>query len=314
MSIKLQHVSFGYIKQPLLLTDVNIDKSSGSLFVFGQTGAGKTSLLELMCGMQDLYVGKIEVCGKVPKEAINNITYLPEKVVAFENKSVLYNLQYACDAIGKSYDCIDLNDEFIKEFASIKFKKLSAYNRAIFAFKRAEIKDAKVLLIDVNLQDFSIEEISKYGKVLNDILIKNNKILVIAISAEDLKKLQICMQKSEICYLFATKVQKFNNFIDFENNVNLMGMAEYLALKKYPARLVLNQNGYFVKMHNCTFKIKEEYVKCVEKYFDETTSETDLFIFTNEDIENNIDDKKFNELINSGEVLVYDRLSTERLI
>ena len=187
--INLSHVSFGYIKQPMLLLDINLMVNKGNLFVFGQEGAGKTSLLELLCGMQTLYAGKIEVCGKIPQEVTNNITYLPADVVALKSKTVLQNMQYACDAINKDYNCINLTDEFIKQFGATKFKKLSPFNKAVFAIKRAEIKNAKVVLIDVNLAGFTNQEIVQYAQILNGILQDNNKVVIVAVSAQDYKKL-----------------------------------------------------------------------------------------------------------------------------
>ena len=311
--LNLEHVSFGYIKQPMTLIDINLKKDAGTVFLFGQKGAGKTSLLELICGMQDLYVGKIEVLGKPVKEVTEYITYLPADVVALKNKTVIDNMKFACDAINKTYDNINLNDEFIKQYGGVKFKKLSAYNRAVLALKRAEIKSAKLMLFDVNLSGFSSEEISNYSAQINELIAcENDRIFIIACNAEDYKKLQINNEKSEIYYIFAAKMHKFVNFKDFSNSADLMGMAEYLDLKKHNAKLVSSQNGYNVLFEEKMIKINDKYVKCVESYFDENVTQTDLVMFTNVCVEN-ISDKKFNELMESGEILLYDRLSTERL-
>ena len=310
--INLEHVSFGYIKQPMLLIDVNLKVSGGGLFVFGQEGSGKTSLLELLCGMQQLYVGKIQVCGKLPQDSTTNITYLPSSVVALKNKTVLQNLKYACDAINKDYSIIDLEDDFIKRLGNIKFKKLSKFNQAIFAIKRAKIKDAKVLLLDVDLTGFSEQEITEYSNILSTIIKNNNKVVILAINAQDYKKLSLENTNSKICYLFATKMHTFANIVEFKNNLNFMGMAEYLSLKQYHATISVSQSGNYLKVIGKTIKLQEKYIQKIANYFDESTTSTSVKVYTNLNIEN-ISDQEFNNHLKSGDVLLYDTLSTERL-
>lgn len=310
--IELNRVSFGYIKQPMLLLDVNIKVNNGTLFVFGQKGAGKTSLLELICGMQNLYVGDIKVCGSKPQQATNNITYLPTDVVALNNKTVLQNLQYACDAINKDYSAIDVQDDFVKEFGNVKFKKLSDFNKVIFAFKRAKIKNAKVVLIDVNLNNFSDQEIQKYSQMLTELSMDKNKLLVISVSAEDFKKLQINAKKSEICYIFATKVYKFNNFAQFCNNAKFMGMAEYMQLNNCTATIEFTQSGYILNVQEKVIKIDDKYVEKIKCYFDDVTTKTQVEIFSNLAI-SELTDSQFNLALQNGDILLYDKLTTERL-
>lgn len=313
--ITLKNVSFGYIKQPLLLIDVNATFNGEGVFLFGQKGAGKTSFLELLCGMQDLYVGTINVFDGLPKDKTKQITYLPSNVVALKNKTVIQNLQYACDAINKKYDCINLQDEFIKEYGNIKIKKLSAYNKAIFALKRAQIKQAKLLLIDVNLDGFNSQEIEKYSLILNKIISDKNKVSIISINCDDYKKLQNVNKKCEICYIFASKMQKFINFDNFANNLNYMGMAEYLPLNKTSALVKNSVSGYVICLQNKTIKINDKFIKNIEMYFDEVTDTSNIVIYHKIDIDiANLSDEQFNKLVDSGEILLFDSISTCRLI
>ena len=302
--IELNHVSFGYIKQPMLLIDVSLKINSGTLFVFGQEGAGKTSLLELICGMQNLYVGDVKVLGKNPQQATSNITYLPADVVAINSTIV---------ELGKTkFSTIDLQDDFVKEFGNVKFKKLSNFNKTIFAFNRAKIKNAKVLLIDVNLTNFNDQEVQQYSKKLADLMADKNKILVIAVSFQDFKKLQICAQKSEICYIFATKMHKFSNFTQFCADSKYMGMAEYMKLNSFVATIELTQSGYFLNWQNKVVKLQDKYVEKIKCYFDDITTKTQVKIFTNLQVEK-LTDNQFDMALQSGEILLYDTLTTERL-
>lgn len=310
--INLEHVSFGYIKQPMLFLDVSLKIDNGNVFVFGQEGSGKTSLLELLCGMQTLYVGKIQVFKKLPQDSTLNITYLPVDVVALKSKTVLQNLQYACDAINKDYSIIDLEDDFIKQFGNIKLKKLSNFNKAIFALKRAKIKDAKVLLIDINLTGFSDQEITQYSQMLNELLKDNNKVVIVAVCAEDYKKLELDMNNSQIAYLFATKMYQFKNLSDFKNSLNFMGMADYLPFNKYDATVNVSQSGNYLKVLDKTIKLEDKYIQNIAEYFDDTTTSTKVKIYTNLSLDS-LSDKDFNNCLNEQSVLIYDSLTTQKL-
>ena len=309
--LKIGHMSFGYIKQPLLLIDTNVSVKNGVLFVFGQEGAGKTTLLELLCGIQSLYVGKISVCGKDPKEATSQITYLPTEVVALKNKTVLENFQFAAEACGKEFS-EGIFDEWFKQNKDIKFKKLSPLNKQIFAYERAKIKDANVMLIDISLADFSQSEIENLAEILTNLSRNKNKLLVISINCEDFKKLQFCPKNSEICYIFATKSKQFASFDKFANDAGYMGMAQYLGLKEVPATIENNQNGFFLKVKEQTIKLNSKYLKKIEMYFDEITTKTAVCFFTNLSYES-LTSEQFNAAIENNQILLYDSLTTERL-
>lgn len=309
--IDIEHLCFGYIKQPLLLVDINHKQNAKNLLVFGQSGSGKTSFLELLCGMQDLYAGKIQVLGKTPKDAYMDITYLPSNAVVLKNKTVRENLIFACEQVGKQLD-ENLFDQFFIDNMNTKMRKLSPFQQLWFCYQRAKIKDAKLMIIDVDLSKFSDEEVVEYKKILNDILADPNKNVVFAINDEDYKKLQICTKNSEICYLFATKSYFFENFNQFSKDVKFLGMAKYLDKNCIDASVEFSQNGYYLVLKNRKIKIQDKFVTEIVPYFDEVTTQTKVVVFADTDIEK-LSDKEFNECIDSGEVLLFDSLTTSRL-
>ena len=65
MSIKVEHLSFGYYKRPLSIVDLNFSFDKNMVIgVLGGDGAGKTSLLSVLSGMEKQFAGKILYDGK----------------------------------------------------------------------------------------------------------------------------------------------------------------------------------------------------------------------------------------------------------
>lgn len=63
-NIKFEHVHFGYSPDKLLMEDVNINVSAGSkVAIVGPTGAGKTTLVNLLMRFYELQGGKISIDG-----------------------------------------------------------------------------------------------------------------------------------------------------------------------------------------------------------------------------------------------------------
>lgn len=58
--LKIEHLSFSYDGEKLVLKDINMEFSLGKVYgVFGKSGAGKTTLLSLMAGLEVAKEGKI---------------------------------------------------------------------------------------------------------------------------------------------------------------------------------------------------------------------------------------------------------------
>lgn len=306
--IQLQHLTYGRIKQPLTIVDANI-VVQGSCFLFGQSGSGKTTLLEVLCGLsEDNYYGKILYDNKPVEQT--SITYLPADVVAFKNKTVLKNLQYACDCAGKPYDIIDLNNEWVSKYASTKLKKLSAFNSAYFALVRARVKDAKFMLIDVSLKGFSDDEIKEYASLLQELLANKNKQIILAVSSEDFVKLNIGMPNLQVLYINAGKLASYNNFNQFSGKPSTLSITNYLSLPKTQAKVINTISGYLININNVSYKLNANYTGGIAKYF-EVSDSADVVLVGKLDA--GIDDSKLNRLLQQGEVLLYDALSGELL-
>ena len=68
-SVSLEHVKFGYVEGKTILHDLSIDASPGSLIaIVGPTGAGKTTIINLLMRFYDVNGGKILIDGKECRE------------------------------------------------------------------------------------------------------------------------------------------------------------------------------------------------------------------------------------------------------
>lgn len=305
-SIKLIHLTFAYMKKPTLFSDVNFELNSGVAFVMGEKGSGKTTLLEILCGLNDMALGKVLVNGKPAREQSRKISYLPSTPVVLPDKTVFDNLKFACDAIDEDYSKIDEDDKWIKANKSVKAKKLAPIDKFILSTKRVEIKNSNVVFIDASDDVFTQED---YVCALSK-LQHSKRLLVISVSPETFKKLQNLTKTYEILYINTQNIEKFLNFDSFKNNVKFSGMADYLQLEKHSAVVSFNQNGYYLVFGERTIKLKEKYIKKIESYF-EVSSETDVLLYGQ--VDDKLSDEQFNNKLDSGELMLFDRLSFERL-
>jgi zinc/manganese transport system ATP-binding protein len=60
--------------------DLSLDVAAGEfLAVLGPNGSGKTSLLKVLLGLQDLSAGTVEVCGRTPRRGSSLVGYIPQQ-------------------------------------------------------------------------------------------------------------------------------------------------------------------------------------------------------------------------------------------
>lgn len=179
--IEVKGLCFGYIKKPLCLVDVSFSVKNGeTLLVCGGECSGKTSLLRILAGLEEQYFGKILYDGKDATElkGKRDISYLPANPVLFENKSVLYNLEYLYKVEGTK----PLSEEKLKQIfdkfglnfdLKTKIKKLSNADKKIFAMLRSFIKNSSIILIDDQFEGESEENILRIKNAI--LILKHGK-------------------------------------------------------------------------------------------------------------------------------------------
>jgi ATP-binding cassette subfamily B protein len=162
-AIDIRHVSFKYNKK-LVLNDLSLTIKPGEkVGLVGTSGAGKTTLVNLLMRLYDPARGDIFIDGQNIKDVAQNslrenIAFIPQDTTMF-NRTIRDNIAYgkigATDAEIRKAAKQASADKFINE-ASKKYEtfvgdrgiKLSGGQRQRIAIARAFLKDAPILILD----------------------------------------------------------------------------------------------------------------------------------------------------------------------
>lgn len=174
-------------------------------FIFGRSGIGKTTILDLLVGLQKVESGSIKI-GNLDLNSINlnlyrrNIGYVTQDPLLF-NDSILNNLtlskQIDKNTIIKSLkiSCCDSfvkNDNDLKKIVGTSGSKLSGGQRQKIAIARALIKSPKILILDEATSEINKEDENKIFKNLKKI---GKKITFVVISHDHRLK-----KYADLCY------------------------------------------------------------------------------------------------------------------
>jgi ABC-2 type transport system ATP-binding protein len=108
-ALQLEHVSKSFKRETgeavLALEDVSFSVRMGSLAaVIGPDGAGKTTLIRLLCGLMRAQVGTVRVLGidaaQDPQQIQSRISYMPQQFGLYEDLTVRENLDLYSDMHG----------------------------------------------------------------------------------------------------------------------------------------------------------------------------------------------------------------------
>lgn len=192
--IKFEDVNFGY-EDEAVINGLNLEVDPGEIFALvGQTGAGKTTIVNILTRLYDVDKGSITIDGvdirKYPKKVLRKIiSVVPQNIFLFDT-SIKENIRF-----GRP----DASDEEIKEVAKevhahdfIKGLpegyetrvgeegvKLSGGQQQLVSFARAMLADPKILILDE-----ATSSVDAYTEVLiqdaMDKLLEGRTVLMIA--------------------------------------------------------------------------------------------------------------------------------------
>lgn len=162
--VKFENVSFGYNKNQAVLQGINLLVGAGEkVALVGESGVGKTTLVELLSRYYDPEGGKIFIDGVDISEIDlaflrSIIAVVPQEITLF-NDSVKNNIRYAKpdasdnDIIeaAKAANAHDFIDEFTEKYdtrVGERGIKLSTGQKQRIAIARAILRNPKILILD----------------------------------------------------------------------------------------------------------------------------------------------------------------------
>ncbi len=135
--------------------DVSMDLGARTTALYGPSGAGKTSVLELIAGLRTPVNGRIELHGRDVTDLpprLRRVGYVPQDDALFPHMSVRQNVFYAPrSAASNVLDVLELTPLLDRNV-----KTLSGGERKRVALARALLSEPEVLLLDEPLSGVDV--------------------------------------------------------------------------------------------------------------------------------------------------------------
>jgi ABC-type multidrug transport system fused ATPase/permease subunit len=206
--IKFEDVSFNYpSNEKLILDRVNLHVNLGTIFgIAGESGEGKSTLVDLLLGILEPTKGQIFISGLTPKNAINfhagRISYVPQNIHLI-NGTLRENLtlgfldtdfsdEHLYDILEKSALSKFVSnlpnglDSYIQDLGT----NLSGGQKQRIGIARALLTNPQLLVFD---ESTSALDVSTENEILESLLSMKDKLTIILI-AHRITTLRICDQ------------------------------------------------------------------------------------------------------------------------
>lgn len=179
------------------ICDLTYNFNAGVTAVVGSDMSGKTTLLNIIAGLDKEYSGEVVICGEDRKKLQNQdlkISYLTETPTLFERKTVYENLRYAIKV-----DCPKTSEQDIQNkiktvsedlvlfgILNKKVKRCNLFEKRLVCLARAVLKKSEILLVDEPFKNLLNFEIASLWRTLLLLTSKLSSITIIAENAQNL--------------------------------------------------------------------------------------------------------------------------------
>ena len=164
LRVDVKNVNFGYAKDKTILKDVSLTVEGGKkVAIVGRTGAGKTSLMNLISGLYGCWEGEIRIAGidpfrLNPEDRRKLIGVVPQSINLFEgtikDNITLRDDKISLEEVVKAAKLVEI-DDFIQSLPQkydtilgIGGMKLSFGQNQLISLARAVVADPPLLLLD----------------------------------------------------------------------------------------------------------------------------------------------------------------------
>lgn len=193
--LKFEDVWFSYDSDRWVLKGINVSFKPGELTaIVGETGAGKTSLMNLINGLYVPQKGRILIDGRDMfeydlKRIRKQIAAVPQDVILFTG-TVLDNVRLFDDTYSEeevieslkrvhAYDIVCRLNDGIRTKIVERGYTLSAGERQLIALARAVLFDAKILILDEATSNIDVETETRIETTIKE-LSKEKTVIMIA--------------------------------------------------------------------------------------------------------------------------------------
>lgn len=162
--IHFNHVDFGYLKDTAVIEDLELHIEPGEMIgIVGTTGAGKSSLISLLCRFYDVQKGSIQIDGTdirdIPQAILHRMVGLVQQEPYLYAGSILDNVRMfdetiarenvieACRLVGADSLVARMKDGYETRISE-RGSGLSAGERQLISFARIIVFQPKILILD----------------------------------------------------------------------------------------------------------------------------------------------------------------------
>lgn len=180
MMIELQDVGFAYNNKHLLFSNLNLHIDRGDIVsIVGNSGCGKTTLLNLIAGVLLPSKGEIRMSDK-------NIAYLMQDVTLLPYRTAWENTFLACELRGmavdrkrkqaakETLDLFNIETEALDKFP----KELSGGMRQRIGLLQTLLTDASLFLLDEPFNAIDINALNSIKLYIWEYLIRSDKTMI----------------------------------------------------------------------------------------------------------------------------------------
>jgi len=192
--VVFEHVAFGYVSQSPVLLDIDIRvRAKEMVAVAGPTGAGKTSLMNLLCRFYDPQQGRISVDGHdirdVTLKSLRSQIGIVLQTPFLFSGSIVENIRYgkpdasdeevmeAAKAVGLHEFVASLPEGYSTKVGE-RGGRLSMGQRQLVSFARALLRDPKILILDEATSSIDAYTELLIQKALSRILSERTSIVI----------------------------------------------------------------------------------------------------------------------------------------